>query len=342
MKKILKIIKKVLVYFAILILAIYSFLWIWNFFVDEVPEGEIIFGATFSKLYAIELSLDWKKAYVAILDDLKVKNIRLIAYWPEVESKEGKFDFRDLDFQINEAVKRNAEIILAVGRRLPRWPECRIPSWALNYEEKKQQEFLLHYIEETVLRYKNIEAIKYWQVENEPFFMFGECPKTDVELLDKEIALVRSLDSRPVIISDSGELNSWIKARKRADIFGTTIYRVVWNNKLGYFRYPLPPTFYKFKNFISIVATGEIFDKPKKVIVIEMQAEAWGPRPIQYLTPEEQFKSIDFNDFKNIVSYARRVGFKENYLWGVEWWYWLKEKANEPRFWEFAKNEIFE
>jgi len=28
------------------------------------------------------------------------------------------------------------------------------------------------------------------------------------------------------------------------------------------------------------------------------------------------------------------------YLWGSEWWYWLKEKQNDPKIWEEAKNLI--
>ncbi|MEK7203719.1 MAG: beta-galactosidase [Patescibacteria group bacterium] len=342
MIKILKFAFQILLYLLVLILVIYVFLWIWNFFIDELPQDQMVYGVTFSKPYAVELGLDWKEIYLAILDDLKVKNIRLIAYWPEVEPKEGKFDFRDLDFQINEAVKRNAKIILAVGRRLPRWPECHEPSWTLNQNLEVKNEKLLEYIEKTILRYKEVEAIKYWQVENEPFLMrFGICPKTNIEFLDKEIALVHSLDSRPVIISDNGEVSIWINARKRADVFGTTMYRVIWKKPFGYFRYPLPSTFFRFKDFVSKIFTGELFGQPKKVIVIELQAEPWGPEVTTRLTLEEQFVSMDFEGFKGNIGYARRAGFKEVYLWGVEWWYWLKEKANEPRFWEFAKSKIF-
>ena len=37
---------------------------------------------------------------------------------------------------------------------------------------------------------------------------------------------------------------------------------------------------------------------------------------------------------------ARRVGFSEAYLWGVEWWYWLKETKGEPAVWDTAR-ELF-
>ena len=35
----------------------------------------------------------WKKLYIDILDDLKIRDIRLIAYWDKIEPKEGEFDF---------------------------------------------------------------------------------------------------------------------------------------------------------------------------------------------------------------------------------------------------------
>ena len=28
---------------------------------------------------------------------------------------------------------------------------------------------------------------------------------------------------------------------------------------------------------------------------------------------------------------------KEFYLWGAEWWYWMKEKQNKPEIWDEAK-----
>lgn len=75
----------------------------------------IIFGATFSEPYTKYLGLDWQKTYLAVLDDLKVKNLRLIAPWDEIEPAPGKYDFTDLDWQIKEAEKRS-ENCSSVGR----------------------------------------------------------------------------------------------------------------------------------------------------------------------------------------------------------------------------------
>ncbi len=324
--------KKFFRFLFIILLAVIVAVFCYFFVGETKPVEKIDFGVTFSKIYAQQLGLDWEKSYLSILDDLGVKKIRLIAYWPEIEPVEGFYDFKDLDLQINEAQKRETEIILAMGKRLPRWPECHIPEWAKKLSEEEQQEKILAIITETIRRYKNIEAIKYWQIENEPFLRtFGGCPKFDKKFLDKEIALTELLDNRKIIISESGEFSTWIGAARRADIVGTTLYRKVYG-KLGYFRYPIPPIFYQRKaNLIK-----EIFNV-EKIIVIELQAEPWGPKQNWDLPLEEQFKSMNIDEFKSIVNYTKQAGFSEAYLWGAEWWYWLKAMHNDNSMWNEAK-----
>lgn len=324
-------VKKVFIYSGISLLAIIVIVFCY-FFVGKIkPVENIEFGVTFSKLAANGLGLDWKKTYSAILDDLNVKKIRLIAYWPEIEPKKGVFDFKDLDWQINEAEKNGVEIILAIGQRLPRWPECHIPAWA---QEIKNQE-LLEYIKKVINHYKDKKAIKYWQVENEPFLeTFGDCDKLDKKFLDQEIELVRSLDSsREIILTESGEFSTWIGAARRTKLLGTTLYRTIWAKYFKtYITYPIPAIFYQRKT----VLIKKLFDVDK-IIVIELQAEPWGPKPNQELSFEEQSKSMDLEKFRKIIDYTKRAGFSEAYFWGVEWWYWLKTKHDNTEIWDEAK-----
>ena len=134
------------------------------------PADKINFGVTFSQPFAVKMGLNWPEIYLAILDDLKVRNLRLPAYWPEIEKEKGKYVFNDLDWQISEAGKRDAQVILAIGRKLPRWPECHVPDWARNLSEKEQQKKILLLLSEIIKHYKNSQTIKAWQIENEPFF----------------------------------------------------------------------------------------------------------------------------------------------------------------------------
>jgi len=102
------------------------------------------------------------------MDDLGAKKIRIPIYWDLVESQRGQYDFSDVDWQLNEAAKRNSEIILVVGQKVPRWPECAIPEWA-NRDDQIRKRELLRFIDISVDRYKNRPEVKFWQVENEPF-----------------------------------------------------------------------------------------------------------------------------------------------------------------------------
>jgi len=294
---------------------------------------DIIWGVTFSQRHAQALGLDWKQSFLAMLDDLKVRNLRLIAYWDRIEPEKGKYDFNDLDWQISEASARGAKIIIVMGLKTPRWPECHMPQWAAGLPKKEQQENILNFIKQTILRYQAESSVRIWQVENEPFFSFGECPWTDENFLNEEIKLVKSLDKRQIIISDSGEMSFWFKAAKAGDIVGTTIYRKIWSDDAKmYFDYPLPPVFYNRK--------AQVIEKlfHKEVICVELQAEPWGPLLLYDSSLNEQMKTMNPEQFKKNVEFARKTGIKEFYLWGAEWWYWLKEKQNLPQIWDEAKN----
>ncbi len=303
---------------------------------SQRPEGttdRIAWGIAFSKPFASEMGLDWKSAYLKILDGLKIKRMRLPVYWQDVEPAPGEYDFSDYDWMIRQADQRGVRVTLVVGRKVPRWPECNIPPWAAGLDEDIQQERVLELIAETVRRYLYVPVLERWQVENEPFLGFGQCPRLDVGFLDKEIALVRSLDpSRPIMMTDSGELSVWLQPAARADVFGTTMYRTIWSKYVGYIHYSLlTPRFFWFKaNLVHLAYPN------RPIIVSELQAEPWGPKPIKELPIEEQFKSLSLERFKDNIRYAREVGFPEAYLWGAEWWLWMKDKHGHPEFWDEA------
>ncbi len=323
--------KKIFLILLILLIAVVCFLFIGK----ATPAEDIIWGATFSQKHTELLGLDWQETYLAILDDLGADHLKLIAYWDILEPEDDKFDFSDLDFQIEEAEKRGAKVLLVIGRKVPRWPECHIPEWAKGLDGEQLNKKLLEYLEVLVLRYRDSEAIETWHVENEPFFPFGEnCPLISGPTLKTEIDLVKSLDDnqRPVVVSESGEFPFWFKAAKYGDVVGHTLYRVVWSQEFKfYFRPPLPPIFYNRKSWLI----NTLFNK--KVICSELQAEPWSPVLLYDSTLEEQSKTMDLGKFKKVIDYAKRTGEDTFYLWGTEWWYWMKVKHNQPEIWEEAK-----
>ncbi len=298
------------------------------------PAENITWGVNFSQKQAELLGLDWKKTYLAILDDLGAENLKIAVHWDFIEGKEGEYYFDDLDWQLAEAEKREVKVILVVGMKTPRWPECHIPQWLKDKEPEIKNRKLLEYLEKIVSRYKDSPAIWAWQVENEPFFSFGECPTFDKDILKEEVALVRLLDSRkrPIIISESGEFSFWFRAAKIGDIVGTTLYRRIWSKEFKiYYTHFFPAAFYHRKAQI----VKAFFNK--KVICVELQAEPWGPELIYDLSLAEQEKSMDLERFQKNVEFAQKTGLDAFYFWGAEWWYWLKEKQNKPEIWDEAK-----
>jgi len=318
----------------IAVLIILSAIIIGYFFVGfPKPSKDIVWGVNFSQKRAEEFGFKWQDVYLAILDDLGAKKIKIAVHWDFVEGNEGEYYFDDLDFQLQEAEKRGVKVILVIGRKTPGWPECHIPNWAKEFSKEEQQKKILALLEKIVSKYKDSKVVEYWQVENEPFFPFGKCAWKDPGFLKKEIELVKSIDSsKPVIISDSGEFSLWLRAASYGDVLGMTMYKKAWFEEINrHINYPFPATFYSRKaNLIKALFK-------KDVMCVELQAEPWG-KVLNYKLPlEEQDKIMTLQDLKRNIAFAKNTNIKRFYLWGAEWWYWMKTKNNRPEFWEEAK-----
>lgn len=291
-------------------------------------QKQINWGVSYDPTYAKYLELDPKATYLAILSDLSIKSVRLSALWDRLEAQKDNFNFSELDWYVLEAEKHQAKVILAIGYKLPRWPECRAPKWLKNPQERE-----LNMLEAVISHYDKNSAIWAYQLENEPLLDFGVCPLPDRAFLKKEVTFVRSLTKKPIIISDSGELRPWVTPMKLGDIFGTTLYRVVENPLIGQFTYPLKPWFYRIKsNFVR-----QFFaPNNQKTIIVELQAETWSNKTLPETPLEVQLTNFPLQQFKDTVTFASKTGFDEIYLWGVEWWYYLAQN-NHPEYLEFAK-----
>lgn len=83
---------------------------------------------------------------------------------------------------MEKAKRKNIPVILAVGLKVPRWPEYHISIWSQFQDSDFQERYLIRYIKEVVNHYK----------------------------------LVKSLDSEhQIFMTDSGELGLWYKVAKR-------------------------------------------------------------------------------------------------------------------------------
>lgn len=294
-----------------------------------------VYGVSFSAPHADWIGPGWRQTYDALLDDLGVKRLRLNAYWDQIEPKEGEFDFEDLDYQMERAGEKGGRVILSVGRKLPRWPECHEPRWVHGKPETEKQKLILEMLWVVVERYKGHRALTMWQLENEPLFDFGGCPPEDRAFLAQEEAVVRSLDDdHLILVTDSGELNWWLAAARYGDVLGTTMYRTVFSSRthrLFSYDYIFPSWMYRAKARLVKLIRG------KEVIIAELQGEPWGSGPYIYMGRAEREASFSPARMRQLQQFALRTQLPEAYWWGAEYWYWEKEVNDNPIYWEIAR-----
>jgi hypothetical protein len=254
-----------------------------------------------------------------------------------VEPSRRTYDFRDLDWQVAEAERADIPVTIAVGQKVPRWPEYHFPTWLDVNDAEGREAHLLQYEAEVVRRYAGRRGLRYWQVENEPFLGFGVGPPTDAAFLGREIALVHQLDPRhPVLVTDGGEYGRWVPAARQADVFGTTLYRRVYDQRVGTFTFPLAPEYYALRARL----TRLLVSRPQeRFICAELGAEPWGAVPVQQMSMGAQSDLFSAEDMSATIAFARRTGFREFYLWGVEWWYYRKLRGDDS-YWAEAKAVI--
>jgi hypothetical protein len=306
-------------------------------------DKEPTWGVDFSDSQAKYLGLNPTEVYDATIHDLGATHIKIHVNWDAVEKSKGSYNFTSLDHQVAEAEKNNVKLIIVVGMKIGRWPECHTPSWFDAVPATERQAAITEYTKTLVNRYKDSSAVQYWQVENEPFLKFGTCSawyyEHNTEIVEAEIATIRQIDSnRSIVVSESGELSDWTDAAKTGDIVGVTMYRSTWNKTTATFG--LNPYTFLTPEYYAAKAAYIKHTYHKPVISIELQAEPWTAKSLTESSLDIQKQSMNIDLFKENVQFAREVRLDAYYFWGVEWWYWMKTKHNQPEIWNAAK-EVF-
>jgi hypothetical protein len=320
--------------------------------IDPVPAQV---GTSFSPGHATYLGLDWKESYRR-LEAMHFKVIRLSAYWDQVDGE----GYDQLDWLLKESQASGQPVVLSVGMKGIGWPEFYIPRRLLPRTEDGgdvSQDGLLRaavldFVQETVTRYRENPALVGWQVENEPLNPAG--PHRwfiGRDLLAMEVAALKALDSRPVIVnafdrtsnrsgfdlkallgfeSDTAEAQS-LGVLDRGDILGLDVYTEIgyrflgqdgishagsdWASKAGHWR-------------------SVALQQGKRAWITEAQAEPWESSISSYGDP----KSTVAEDINARFSNIRAHGFGTILLWGSEYWLW--RAANGDSSWLDAVNGI--
>lgn len=299
-------------------------------------------GVSFIPDYAQSLGLDPQQTMDALLD-INVRQFRLVSYWSDMEQKPGQYDFSQLDWEFKKAESHHAKIVLTVGLRQPRWPECHAPGWVdLNQPDNRWQPQLKSFMQAVINRYKDSPSLQSYQLENEYFLKgFGICPASTLsrQRLVDEYRLVKQADPRhPIIVGRSNNAIGFPVGQPRPDEFSISVYKRVWDAGVTqrYIEYPWPAWYYGW------LAGAQKILFHKNMVIGELQAEAWPPngQTIQQTGLAEQNKSLNAGRLKGRFQYGRATGMRQIDLWGAEYWYYRAVKLHDPSLWDVAKQEF--
>lgn len=295
-------------------------------------------GVSFIPDYANYLGVNPERTMDALINDLHVKDFRLVSYWSDIEPTKGHYDFSQLDWEFQKADAAHAKIDLSIGLRQPRWPECHAPTWINTSAAESQWEpELEQYMSAVINRYKNNPALASYQLENEYFLNgFGQCTNFDRSRLVSEFNLVKKLDpTHAIIIGRSNNDLGTPSGQPTPDEFGVSIYQRVWDAGVThrYLEYPFPTWYYAFLAGVQKITTG------KDMVIDELQAEPWPPngQTIPATSLAEQNKSLNAKRLQQNFTYAQATGLKTVYFWGAEYWYYRKTVLHDPSAWNVAK-----
>ncbi len=316
-------------------------------------------GTTFSQFQCKNLGLDYKETYREI-STIGFDVIRLCAYWNEIEQDEGVFNFETLDWLIEASQKSSLEIVLAVGMKVPRWPEFHFPKWIEQTHNTTQTshpldsdsrlaDHALSFVDRVVEHTRGVSNIRYWQIENEalnkPGVARGRYLSRD--FLQKEIDIVRpkinsqqkimltnAVSLLPIDTGDTGhDERVFEDSVTLADAVGINVYA----------KEPLGPEFYLQPSpaYWRKVAKWRqrLDDLKKEAWVAEAQAEPWEWNKL-IITEKLEYPSTSPDAATALATKLAQLGYKSVLLWGCEYWYWHKKQGSNT--WWNAVTKLIE
>ncbi len=300
-------------------------------------------GATYSHREIRNMGLSHEKAWPEALD-IGFAVLRLAAYWDEIEPSEGEFNIDPLLAMLEDCNRRNQKVVMVVGMKAPRWPEYYVPKWLSIDSPEKAEKQVLNLIGRVVEALKGFECIVAWQVENEP--LDGSGPNSwqiPARLLAKEVTLVRKLDPERQI-----QLTVWGNSLSRngympdlalmADVVGLDIYYQTpvgvnkWLKKIGWMKPSYAGPFDSQRHLRHMIALST-----KPVWISELQVEAWEEHDAGKW--QERPGSMSGQILQKNVEQARELGVEMILLWGIEYWYWQKERGR-MELWETGRGLV--
>lgn len=310
-----------------------------------------VLGTTFSQLQCYYMGLDYRETFKRICS-LGLNRIRLCSYWHEIEPHENQFDFTALDWLLEESHNQGIEIVLTVGMKAPRWPEFHFPDWIkARYDTSSSKTPLdqrspaiadrtLNLIRQVVNHSRNAPALKYWQVENEPFTRLDITGGRflSYEFVRREVELVRSLllPSQKLVLTNAISLPSANAAEDEqafqesmalADAVGINVYSKVPAGNSFFYLQPSETYWERLSAWRDNLALNGREDW-----IAEAQAEPWEPNQLVAMG-KANYPSSSPRQATILVNALSKLGYSTVMLWGCEYWYWSKKNGRNLWWW---------
>ena len=205
--------------------------------------GRQLVGFSYSGRVAASNGVDPLLGLGQLVSGVHPDIVRLPVYWDAVEPREGDFDFKELDAQLDLIAAHNragrhhpaTRVVLVVGVRNLGSPEVFIPDW---YAEQHLPQSLgdvaasdAHrgYLAEVVARYAHHRLLYAWQIQNEPLddvtAGYAGHVGLGTQLLDDEIGVLRGIDQVHQVV-----VTTYNSAGLNLDAVGASILRpLVWH-----------------------------------------------------------------------------------------------------------------
>jgi hypothetical protein len=307
-------------------------------------------GTTFSPLQCYYMNLDFRKVFQQVTT-LGLNRIRLGAYWNVIQKNQNEFDFSELDWLLDQCDRANIEVALVVGMKVPRWPEYHFPQWvsdryntgagdlALDRRSPEVAALTLQFVEKVMNHCRLAPAVKYWQVENEPFTRLEITGGRFLspEFVKQEVDLVRSLvyDNQKILVTNAIHLPTpkptedepaFMDSLQIADAVGINVYSKVPAGPTGYLE-PLPAFWQQLEQWQTALQQYN-----REAWIAEAQAEPWEAGQLVAME-KPNYPSASPWRMRSLVTQLTQLGYGTVLLWGCEYWYWQKQQGNNLWWW---------
>jgi Beta-galactosidase len=316
------------------------------------PTEPYYLGTTFSPLQCYYMGLDWRQAFSAIAD-LGLDRVRLGAYWNVIERQPMGFDFTELDWLLDQCDRRGMAVALALGMKVPRWPEFHFPDWVslrgdtgagdrpLDQRSPVVAELALNFVDRVVAHCRSAPALKYWQIENEPFTRLEIAGGRwlSPEFVQREIDLVRSGQraDQKILLTNAIHLPTpkptedgpaFQDSLRLADAVGINVYTKVPTGAPGQYLEPTAQFWRTLQDW-----QGALRSADREAWVAEAQAEPWEPQQLVAMQ-KLNYPSASPLRLRNLTHQLRDLGYGTILLWGCEYWYWQKQQQQNLWWWQ--------